>query len=91
MIFLDIFSPALAMPGPIGEAVAALSVGPGFRRIGHDLDPEDPVREVAVVEREPEIAVATAAAAARHVIGVHARVEQVQILLFHSFCVCVWK
>lgn len=80
--FLGIFSPPLPMAGPIGEALTAVGAVGGS--VGHDLDPEQTVGEIAVVEREGEVGVA--AGGVGGVVRVHdrPRIEQIQILIFHS-------
>ena len=49
----SILSSPLAATSPIGDAPIPFSVG--VRAAAHDLDPEQPIGEVAVVEGESEI------------------------------------
>lgn len=48
-----LLSSPLATTSPIGDAPKPFSAG--VRARGHDLDPEQPVGEVAVVEGEAEV------------------------------------
>lgn len=45
VLFLVLLSPPLAIPGPVEDAGAPISVVLVLGRAGYDLDPEDTVRE----------------------------------------------
>jgi len=48
---------------PIGNGGAAIRIRSGVGRVSHDLDPENPVGEIAVVEGEGEIGVGSGTSA----------------------------
>lgn len=80
VILFDILAAALAVAGPVGNGGAGVGIRAGVDGVVHDLDPENPVGEIAVVEGEGEIGVGGAAAAARP-LGLHRhdRVKQIRI------------
>lgn len=66
------------MPCPIGNTDARLRIGPVLWLVSQDLDPEHPVREVAVVESEPEIGVRRRYTAREIRLHHRPRVEQIR-------------
>jgi len=69
VILFYILAAALAGARPVGNGGAAIRIGSGVDGVRHDLDPENPIREVTVVESESEIGVGSGTAAGP--VGLH--------------------
>ena len=83
VILFDILAAALAVAGPVGNGGAGVRIGAGVDGVVHNLDPENPVGEVAVVEGEGEIGIGGGAAARPLGLHRHDRVKQIRIRILH--------
>ena len=79
VILFDILAAALAVAGPVGNGGAGVGIRAGVDGVVHDLDPENPVGEIAVVEGEGEIGIGGGAAARPLGLHRHDRVKQIRI------------
>lgn len=85
IFFLNFFSPTFAFASPINDTATTLTVGFGVRRVWNDLNYQNPVREIAVIESEPEVGFCTRPVTRRE-IGVHyycQGIKNVVVQVFH--------